>query len=135
MVDNQGHTPLHIACQVGNLDIAKYLIKIDQNSLQATDTRGNLPLHLACAGGNCEVVSYILDQSTYGVTLQNSNEQTPIELLLYESECDRDDMDYVEAIRCLFEVNPDDTLKCLMKKDSSNTIGDKQGDGNKRKRV
>ena len=38
------------------------------------------------------------------------------------------------AIRCLLQVDLDDMLKCLMKKGNSNTIGDKQGDG-RRKRV
>ena len=69
------------------------------------------------------------------MTLQNSNEQTPIELLLYESECDRDSISYVEAIRCLIEINPDDTLKCLLKNEDCKTIDDKQGVGIKRKRV
>ena len=135
--DNQGHTPLHIACQAGNLDAAKYLMEIElnQDSLQATDTRGNLPLHLACRGGNCEVVSCILEQSTYGVSLQNSNKHTPIELLLFESECDRDSMDYVEAVRYLFQVNPVDTLKCLVKKADGITICDKRRVATKRKRV
>ena len=41
----------------------------------------------------------------------------------------------VRAIRCLFQLDPDDMLKCLMKKGNSNTIGDKQGDGKRRKRV
>ena len=107
VVDNQGHTPLHIACHAGNLDAAKFLMEVNHDLSQATDIRGNLPLHLACMGGNCEVVSCILEQSTYGVTLQNSNEQSPIELLFFESESDRDSMDYVEAIGCLFQANPE----------------------------
>ena len=37
-------------------------------------------------------------------------------------------MDYVEAVRGFFQVYPVDTLKCLMKKDNSNTNSDKQGD-------
>ena len=69
------------------------------------------------------------------MTLQNLDNQTPIELLLYESECDRNSMAYAEAIRRLFEVNPDETLKCLMKKEDGNTISDNRGVGNKRKRV
>ena len=57
------------------------------------------------------------------LTLQNLDNQIPIELLLFVSECDRDSMAYVEAIRRLFQVDPYETLKCLMKKDDGNTIG------------
>ena len=112
--DNQGSIPLHIACQVGNLDAVKFLIGIDKDSLKTRDLSGNLPLHLACKHGRCEIIPCILEQSAYGVTVQNSEKQTPIELLFYEAECDRDSMVYVEAIRCLFQVNPVDILKCLV---------------------
>ena len=105
------------------------------NKLEAMDTRGNVPLHLACVEGNFDVIKCILEQSTYGVTLQNSDNLTPIELLFFESECDRDSMNYVEVIRCLFQVDPEETLKCLVKKDSSKTINVKREEGNKRKRV
>ena len=135
VTDQQGCTPLHIACQAGNLNVAKYLMGVDHNSLRKPDTKINLPLHLACNEGNCDVISCILEQSTHGVTLQNLDNRTPIELLLYESECDRDSMDYVEAIRRLFQVNPDEALKCLVRKEDGNTISDNRGVGNKRKRV
>jgi len=118
--DNQGSIPIHIACQVGNIDAVKFLMGIDEDCLKIPDGGGNLPLHLACKHGQCEIIPCILEQSAYGVTLQNSETQTPIELLFYEAECDRDTMLYVEAIRCLFQVNPVDILKCLMKSKSTN---------------
>ena len=43
-------------------------------------------------------------------------------LILFQSECDRDSMDYVEAIRCLFQVNPVNTLKCLVNKENGKPI-------------
>ena len=122
VTDKQGYTPLHVACHVGNLDAAHFLIGVNHNSLQGPDTRGNLPLHLACAGGNCDVISCILEQSTYGVPLQNSDKQTPIELLLFESECDRNSMVFVNAVWYLFQVNPSDTLKCLVKNNMMNQL-------------
>eukprot|EP00956_Cyclotella_meneghiniana_P034395 scaffold104443_cov23-Cyclotella_meneghiniana.AAC.2 len=117
--DNQGSIPLHIAFRVGNIDAAKYLMGINEDCLKIPDGGGNLPLHLACKHGQCEMIPCIIEQSAYGVTLQNSENQTPIELLFYEAECDRDSMVYVEAIRCLFQVNPVDILKCLMKNKST----------------
>eukprot|EP00956_Cyclotella_meneghiniana_P028649 scaffold67433_cov24-Cyclotella_meneghiniana.AAC.1 len=118
--NNQGSIPLHIACQMGNLDAVTLLIGIDKDSLKTGDLSGNLPLHLACKHGRCEIIPCILEQSAYGVTLQNNEKQTPIELLFYEAECDRDSMVYVEAIRRLLQVNPVDILKCLVKSKSTN---------------
>ena len=123
MANSQGCIPLHIACQAGNLDAVKYIMSIDHDSLKTIDARENLPIHLACIWGRCNVIPCILEQSTYGVTMQNSDKLTPIELLLLESECDRDSIEYVEAIRSLLEVNPVDILECLMSK-SKNTSDD-----------
>eukprot|EP00956_Cyclotella_meneghiniana_P012140 scaffold17228_cov49-Cyclotella_meneghiniana.AAC.5 len=137
VTDNQGCSLLHIACQGGNVDTVKYIVGLDKDSLNLPDLSGNLPLHHACMGGNCDVISHIIEQSTFGATLQNSDKQIPIQLLLFESECDRDSMEYVEAVRCLFQVNPVDTLKCLTGKDKSDTDNDgvDQGTDRKRKRM
>ena len=90
---------------------------MDRDSLKVTDFDGNLPLHHACMRGNCDVIPFVIEQSTFGVTLHNSDNQIPLQLLLFESESDRDSLEYLEAVRCLFQVNPVDLLKCLMGKD------------------
>lgn len=114
VADNEGRLPLHIACQVGNVDAAKYLIPTNLDSFKIRDMTGNPPLHLACLQGMCELISCILKQSPYGVNVQNEDNRLPIELLLFDSECDRDCIEYVEAVRCLFEASPIDTLKRLV---------------------
>eukprot|EP00956_Cyclotella_meneghiniana_P011258 scaffold15837_cov49-Cyclotella_meneghiniana.AAC.4 len=130
ITDSHGCTLLHLACQGGNLDTINYLMGImDRDSLKVTDFDGNLPLHHACMRGNCDLIPHIIEQSTFGVTLQNSDNQIPLQLLLFESESDRDSLEYVEAVRCLFQVNPVDTLKCLTGKDKEHD------DSKKRKRV
>ena len=131
MTDIQCHTLLHIACQGGNLDTVKYIMGISQDFLNLPDLDGNLPLHIACMRGNCDLIPHIIEQSTFGVMLQNSAKQTPIELLLFESECDRDSMEYVEAVRCLFQVNPDEMLQCLTGKNKKCADGKRK---RKRKR-
>eukprot|EP00956_Cyclotella_meneghiniana_P001780 scaffold1950_cov75-Cyclotella_meneghiniana.AAC.1 len=133
--DNQGRNILHAACQAGNLDAVKYLIEIPQDLLKAIDTRGNLPLHIACRVGNCVTIPFIIENSTYGVCLQNSDKLTPLEVLLFQSECDRSSIEYVEAIRCLIQVDPEFTLKRVVKKDNIATVDEKQGAGRKRKRT
>ena len=114
VADNEGRLPLHIACQVGNNDAAKYLIPTNPDSFKIRDMTGNPPLHLACLRGMCELIPCILKQSPYGVNVQNKDNRLPIELLLFDSECDRDCIQYVEAVRCLFEASPIDTLKRLV---------------------
>ena len=110
IADKQGLTLLHHACQGGNIDIVKYIMGINEDSLKVSDLGENLPLHHACFRGNCDLIPLIIEQSSFGVMLQNSTNQIPIEMLLLESQCDRDSIEYVEAVRCLFRANPVDTL-------------------------
>eukprot|EP00956_Cyclotella_meneghiniana_P011257 scaffold15837_cov49-Cyclotella_meneghiniana.AAC.3 len=127
ITDSHGCTLLHLACQGGNLDTIDYLMGImDRDSLKVTDFDGNLPLHHACMRGNCDVIPHIIEQSTFGVTLHNSDNQIPLQLLLFESESDRDSLEYVEAVRCLFQLNPVDTLKCLTGKDKECDVNKKR---------
>ena len=119
--DNQGLTLLHHVCRGGNLETFTYIMGLEKDSLKVPDMGENFPLHHACMRGNCDFIPLILEQSTFGVTLQNSAKQIPLELLLFESECDRDSIEYVEAVTCLLQVNPVDTLECLMGKDKSTT--------------
>ena len=50
-VDNQGQTPLHVACKTGNLEIVKALIDLVEYSgskwtLDLEDNNGDTPLQL-----------------------------------------------------------------------------------------
>eukprot|EP00956_Cyclotella_meneghiniana_P020127 scaffold35154_cov40-Cyclotella_meneghiniana.AAC.2 len=131
----RGHTVLHIASRSCNLNTIKYLVGCDRQLLKTLDNNQNLPLHHACLRVNFDAITFIIEQSTFRMTLQNSDEKIPIELLLYESECDRNSTEYVEAVRCLLQANPVDTLKCLTKTDESTTNNQGQDGGTKRKRV
>ena len=54
-----GATPLHYACQQGNLNVAKYLAvdqKVDVSC--PNDKAGATPLHLAAQFGSLDVVKY-----------------------------------------------------------------------------
>ena len=104
--DHQGSTPLHIACQMGNFGAVKYLVESNRDSLQFRDADGASPLYCACHGGNCAVINYILDQSNHGVSMTNSEGKLPIQSLLFDAQCDRDDLDYVEAVGRLLCANP-----------------------------
>ena len=106
VADHQGSIPLHIACRMGNLGAVKYLIESNKDSLKFRDADGASPLHCACRGGNCAVINYILDQSSHGASMINSEGKLPIQSLLFDAQCDRDDLDYVEAVGRLLCANP-----------------------------
>ena len=106
VADRNGSTPLHIACHIGNLGAAKYLIESNRDLLTFRDADGSSPLHCACSGGNCAVINYILDQSTHGASITNTEGKLPIQSLLYDAQCDRDDLEYVESVGRLLCANP-----------------------------
>ena len=55
-VDNQGCTPLHIACKYGHLEIVKYLAT--PSRLRCIDNNGYTLLHTACRYGQLEMVKH-----------------------------------------------------------------------------
>ena len=113
VADEQGCTPLHLACRYGNLGIVKTLADEDENCLATLDIRGNLPLHHACLGGKLDIVNYISGRCPDGVSLQNTKGKLPIELLIFDAECDRSSMDFVDTVEGLFKTNPAITLANL----------------------
>ena len=56
IVDNKGHTPLHIACKYGHLEIVKYLST--PSSLRCIDNNGYTLLHTACRYSQLEMVKH-----------------------------------------------------------------------------
>ena len=58
-------TPLHLACQRGNLDVV--LILLSQTGIiesNVHDTHGDTPLHQACRYGNEEIVEELVKNKT-----------------------------------------------------------------------
>ena len=105
--DNRGDTPLKIALNNGDNDIVKYLIKVDVDCLSRVDLRRNYLLHHACLAGNCDIINFILETSKHGASVRNSEGKLPIQLLMYDADCDRDSIECVSAIHCLLLTNPD----------------------------
>ena len=106
LVDKQGSTPLHIACQVGDIDVVKLLVETNEDFLRVVNSRGEFPLHIACSHGNCHVINYILDKSDHGVSVKNAYNQLPIQVVLFEADCNRNSLDFVEAVGRLLYANP-----------------------------
>lgn len=74
--DTDGMSPLHVACQNGNLIIAKYLL--DANISYANDVtfNGSTPLHFASTKNAIDLVGYLLVSDSK--ILQNKNGNTPL---------------------------------------------------------
>ena len=102
--DVQGRIPLHIAIRHRDIDVVRHLI--EANHLKISDKRGNCALHYACLAGKCDIINYLLEQSSHGVSSRNLDGKLPIQLLLYDAECDRDNLEYMGAVHRLLFAYP-----------------------------
>ena len=57
-----GETPLHYACKIGNLEIVKILCPF-AIGFNAISVQQMTPLHFACENGHTEIVKFLLDHS------------------------------------------------------------------------
>ena len=105
--DSQGCIPLHIACQIRDFDIAKYLIESNIDSLEVYDLKGNCALHRACLAGSCDIINCILEKATHGSSVRNSSGKLPIHLLLYDADINRGSLENVGAVYVLLLAYPD----------------------------
>ena len=63
--DNNGNTPLHLAClNNADIEIIKYLFE-NGSDLNSKDNNGNTPLHLACFyNADIETIKYLVEKSS-----------------------------------------------------------------------
>jgi ankyrin repeat protein len=60
---------LHIACEIGNLELVKYLVQIEPILIERvceviySDYEKTSPMSMACKSGNLELVKYLLEQN------------------------------------------------------------------------
>jgi ankyrin repeat protein len=104
--DEFGQTPLHIACQHRSINVIKLLLNADKDILLTPDTSGELPLHIACRSGKCDVVQWILKRTCAGLSVQNNKGMMPIQTLLYDADCDRNSLEWVQAVYALLRAHP-----------------------------
>ena len=64
--DEDGNTPLHVACQRGKQNMVSLLIKasLSNNNLLITNKKGQTPLHLAAASGHKDTAEALLSSVT-----------------------------------------------------------------------
>ena len=72
------HTPLHLACRNGHLEVVKYLVSEVQCDPNCR-TQGNAtPLHLACQKGHLEVVKYLVCEVQSDPNHRTQQNETPL---------------------------------------------------------
>lgn len=69
--DNEGRTPLHLACEMLSITIAKRLVDFGADC-NLTDKNENTPLHIAAEKGNAQLVEAILS-SQFSIVLHKTN--------------------------------------------------------------
>ena len=59
--NENGSTPLHLACYQGKLDRVTLLLDTQQCDMTSQNKDGNTPLHVACFHGNSDTVKLLLN--------------------------------------------------------------------------
>ena len=89
-VDNEGKSPLHLACQRGHHMVVQRILQSHQYSkdvLEAGDKKGNTPLHLACMGGKKSIVEE-LNMKGANPKTTNVDRRTPLHLAAKNNRVD-----------------------------------------------
>ena len=145
--DKYGVTPLHFACQVGNIDGVEGLLRQEKIILDATDGNGDTPLHEACFHGNVTVTKMLLTKMKEGnlePALKNDLGLSPlhlacreghteiVSLLLDEEYSTTDgesqvlatDNEGANALHFACQRDNDDIMKMLLKTLSKENVGE-----------
>ncbi|XP_065188562.1 uncharacterized protein LOC135819306 [Sycon ciliatum] len=78
-----GSLPVHRAAYNGHLDVVKYVVDLQPDTVSIKNKNGDLPVHHAAMEGRLEVVKYLLDLQPYTVSVKGSNGRTPLGHAVY----------------------------------------------------
>jgi ankyrin repeat protein len=78
VVDNDGNTPLHLACDRGFLKIVRFLIEKPNVNPCIKNYFGCTPLHLSSLGGHLDVTEYLIKQPGVSINEQDTINYTPL---------------------------------------------------------
>jgi hypothetical protein len=105
--DENGQLPIH--CSIQN----QLLVSANPESLLHADSNGNLPLHIACGEGICSI-AVILERADDGLSVENNEGKTHIDMLLYDAKCDWNSLEYVQAANAFIRANPASVVHLLV---------------------
>ncbi|KAL4444736.1 hypothetical protein ABPG74_015944 [Tetrahymena malaccensis] len=75
--NSSGQTPLMLACQKGNYDVARFLVSHKSVDINSQDLAGNSSLHYACMYGQRKIVEMLLGQKQVQSYIKNNDEKQP----------------------------------------------------------
>ncbi|XP_046572152.1 ankyrin-1-like [Haliotis rubra] len=78
VANKAGSTPLHLAAQYNQLDIAKYLIE-ERVNIGATDNESNTPLHVAASFEHADIIRLLMENGGK-INVKNQKGQIPLHL-------------------------------------------------------
>lgn len=101
-------TPIHFALLSKDVSVGvlKLLLADYPKSLQKHDLEHYHAIHIACQLGNFEIINFLLEKSECGLSEKNSDGKLPIQLLLFDADCDRKSLEYTAAVHLLLLKNP-----------------------------
>ena len=79
VIDGEGRTPIHIACEKGDMQVLSYLLSFGKCITTAHDWKGKTALHYACIAANIEVVRMLLISAKSDPTLTDDDGKTPVD--------------------------------------------------------
>ena len=78
--DEDGYTPLHIACCLGKLDIVKFLVSLPSVDVNIRANNGCTSLHEACNYGKLEIVKFLMSTELMNPILADESGDTPLHI-------------------------------------------------------
>ena len=107
--DNGGRTPLTLACEQGDLSLAKLLLAHGANP-DAVDDNGDTPLYLACKGGNSDLGDLLIGNRATP-SFSHSSGINPGDVVNIKQDSD----EFKQAFRDVFgECTDDDVSACVV---------------------
>lgn len=77
-VNKKGSTPFFFACQEGNIDVVKFLVR---NGADTTIGKNGIsPFHMACYRGHLDVVTYLVVEVDIDPHAVDGSGRTPLEV-------------------------------------------------------
>jgi len=76
--NKKGSTPFFFACQEGNLDVVKFLVRNGADAKLGKN--GISPFHMACYRGHLDVVTYLVVEVEVDAKAVDGSGRTPLEV-------------------------------------------------------
>ena len=77
--NNDGDTPLHVACHESHADIVRYLVYVQECSVSCQNEDGDTPLHVACRCNRTNLVQFLLSSGKADPWSMNYSNETPLQ--------------------------------------------------------